>query len=765
VDITARKQAEAALAGNERRYRLLFEQAAHGIFVSDAHEHYTDVNEAGCRMLGYTRQEILSLGMTDILAEEEISRLGPLLAQLVDSAVLTTEWRFRRKNGSVFIGEVVATRRADGTYQGILSDITQRKEAEETIARQVREMDALYATVPTGLFQFDADLRFVRVNAWTAAMNGRSIAAHIGRTVGEVSSPELAGQLEPLLRQILQTGEPMLGFEVRGTTAARLDERDWLASFYPVHSASGGVVGVHGVIQDITERKRQEKEIEDNRRALYAVIERCPFGIFIVDADFRFASVNARSETGAFASVRPVVGHKFDDAMRIMWPEPTAAEIIRSFRHTLETGEPYCSNDFVRPRADSEQTEAYEWELHRVTMPNGRSGVVCYYYDSTQLRRVEQQLKEADRRKDEFLATLAHELRNPLAPLLAGLEIIKLAGADGMVEQARAVMERQLRLMVRLVDDLLDISRVTQGKMELRSDRLELRAVIDAALETSRPLIEQAGHDLVVTLPDEPVFVYGDATRLAQVVSNLLNNSAKYTRNGGHIRLTVQRDGEVVTVSVADDGIGIPPAMLGKVFEMFAQVDRQLEKSTGGLGIGLSLVKGLVDMHGGTVDAHSRGEGQGSEFVVTLPAAMPVVASPDAAGGQADEAVPSGRRRILVVDDNEDAADSLTQLLELLGNEVRTAYDGESGVAEAASFRPDLVLMDLGMPKMNGYEAARRIREQPWGRDVTLVAVSGWGQEDDRRKTAEAGFDHHFVKPLEYAALSSFLTGLETAKV
>lgn len=320
------------------------------------------------------------------------------------------------------------------------------------------------------------------------------------------------------------------------------------------------------------------------------------------------------------------------------------------------------------------------------------------------------------------------------------------------------MMERQMTQLVRLVDDLLDMSRVTSGKLELRKERVELRAVIDAAIETSRPAIEQAGHDFAVHLPDEPIVVDGDHTRLSQVVSNLLNNSAKYTPQGGNVRLTVARDGETAVVSVSDDGVGIPPAMLRRVFEMFTQVDRSLERSSGGLGIGLALVKGLVEMHGGSIEVQSGGEGRGSEFIVRLPLST---ASDGPAHQVVSPVAPAslelGARRVLVVDDNKDAADSMRHLLELLGHDVRTANDGEAGITEAEAFRPELVLMDLGMPRMNGYEACRRIRAQPWGKDMLLVALTGWGQEDDRRKTAEAGFDHHFVKPVETAALRKLL--------
>lgn len=365
---------------------------------------------------------------------------------------------------------------------------------------------------------------------------------------------------------------------------------------------------------------------------------------------------------------------------------------------------------------------------------------------------------EADRRKDEFLATLAHELRNPLAPIRNGLTVMRLASGDReAVEKARGMMERQVQQMVRLIDELLDLSRISRGKVELRLERVTLAAEVQSAVETSRPLIEGSGHELLVHLPSEPVFVNADTTRLAQVFSNLLNNAAKYTERGGHIRLTAEaRDGEV-RVSVKDDGIGIPPPMLPAVFDMFTQVDRSLEKSQGGLGIGLSIVRRLVEMHGGTVEALSAGHGQGSEFVVRLPTLAPPAAEPGPMSEAGDPAEPAVKRRVLVADDNADSAESLAMMLELMGNEVRIAHDGLEAVEAAAQFRPEVIVLDIGMPGLNGYDACRHIREQPWGREPMIVALTGWGQVEDKRRSKEAGFDRHLVKPIEPAALGQLL--------
>jgi PAS domain S-box-containing protein len=365
-------------------------------------------------------------------------------------------------------------------------------------------------------------------------------------------------------------------------------------------------------------------------------------------------------------------------------------------------------------------------------------------------------LREQDRRKDEFLALLAHELRNPLAPIRNGLQVMRLSEDLAVRERSQQIMDRQLGHMVRLIDDLLDVSRISRNKMELRRAPVELADVIASAVETARPPIDAAGHHLELALPPGPVVLDADLTRLAQVFSNLLTNSAKYTPPRGHIRLTAERRGDEVVVAVRDDGIGIPADALPTIFDMFSQVDGSLERSRGGLGIGLALVKGLVEMHGGTVVAESDGPGRGSTFTVRLPAGA---GRPRPAPAPGPRDPPPGRR-ILAVDDNQDVAVTMATMLELLGHDVRVAHDGVEAVALAEEFRPELVLMDVGMPRLNGYDATRRIRAQPWGAGITVVALTGWGQEDDRARSRAAGCDGHLVKPVSLPDLEQLIAGL-----
>ncbi len=360
-------------------------------------------------------------------------------------------------------------------------------------------------------------------------------------------------------------------------------------------------------------------------------------------------------------------------------------------------------------------------------------------------------LRVAVEGRDRFLAVLSHELRNPLAAFSNGLHLLAPLTRNSAPAQARqAMMARQLAQMARLVDDLLDISRITTGKLKLRKERVDLAVIARDAVEASRPLMAELGHELALALPPGPVWLDADAARLGQVFLNLLNNAAKYSERGGRVRLGVERQGAEAVVRVADSGIGIPAEHLPHVFEVFVQVDSEWQRAQGGLGIGLSLVKEFVELHGGRVEAHS-GPGAGSEFVVRLPVPARAPAAPG--GAPAPPGVPASRR-ILVVDDNEDSAESLALLLGLMGHEVVTAPDGAAGVALAAEFRPEVVFMDLGMPRMGGHEAARLLRAQVGGRDLFLVALTGWGAEDDRRKTRDSGFDRHMVKPVAPDALA-----------
>jgi CheY-like chemotaxis protein len=373
--------------------------------------------------------------------------------------------------------------------------------------------------------------------------------------------------------------------------------------------------------------------------------------------------------------------------------------------------------------------------------------------------RAEAALREADRRKDEFIAILAHELRNPLAPIRAGLDLLKMTGADRL-EQVRDMLDRQTLQLIRLVDDLLDVSHIASGRLELRRSLVTVTDVVQGAVEASQPLVSQAGHELIVDLPAEDIVLDGDPHRLTQILSNLLNNATKYTPRGGCIRVSAEPQQDEIAIVVRDSGIGIPAEMREAIFEMFAQVRHPSEPGHAGLGIGLTLARSLVHLHGGRIEVHSEGAGRGAEFRVRLPLTV-AAADAGAAGPPGVASTSAGRHRVLIVDDNRAAVEMLSRVVALLGQDVRTAGDGDEAVQVAAAFRPHIVLMDIGMPTMNGLEAARLIRAQPWGRSMRLVALTGWGQAGDRRRTREAGFDHHVVKPARMSDLRRVLAELE----
>jgi PAS domain S-box-containing protein len=433
--------------------------------------------------------------------------------------------------------------------------------------------------------------------------------------------------------------------------------------------------------------------------------------------------------------------------LRACWSTP----ILSSQRKVLGTFALY----YREPREPAPRDrEVVETLLHTAAI------VIERRNEARERELAAERLREADRRKDEFLATLAHELRNPLAPIRNALHVLRISGATGgPAVRVQEMMERQVNHLVRLVDELLEISRITRGKIELSRDRVDLAAVLQHAIDISQPHIDEAGHRLILDLPPEPLPLDADPVRLAQVFANLLDNAARFTDPGGRITVSVAREGregDTVRLSVADTGIGISAEMLPRVFELFAQ-DRSPGRAHDGLGIGLTLARSLVEMHGGSIEAHSEGAGMGSELVVRLPLLREQAPGEDA---EPAERPALAAHRILLIDDNRDAADSLGMLLELLGAEVRTVYDGPAALAALATGAPTAVLLDIGMPDMDGYEVARHIRSEPRLKGVPLIALTGWGQEEDRRRARAAGFDHHLVKPVDIDALQALLTSL-----
>ena len=529
----------------------------------------------------------------------------------------------------------------------------------------------------------------------------------------------------------------------------------------PIRDEAGHVSGCVLIFRDVTAQRliQREKAAQlHTARLLASIVESSNDAIVSKTLDGIIQSWNAAAERLFGYTAEEAIGKHIS---LVIPPERMAEEdqIIAS----LKAGKRIEHFETERMRRDGQHI----FVSLTISPIRDDSGVVVgaskIVRDVTERRRIEMDLRrlaadlsEADRRKNEFLATLAHELRNPLAPMSNMLEVVKRANGDGSVlRRAYDTIERQLDQMVRLVDDLLDVNRITHDRLELRRSEVELSSVIQQAVEVARPLIDASKHQLTIDLPDEPVYLNADRARLAQVFGNLLNNSSKYTRADGKIELSARREGGEVVVSVKDNGAGIPADKLESIFDMFMQVDRSSERSQGGLGIGLTLVKRLTEMHGGSIEARSAGVGRGSEFIVRLPVlSKPALAS---VGGSDVAQNHEPTRRILIVDDNQDSADSLSMLLDLTGNQTYMAHDGIEAIAAVEKYRPEVVLLDIGLPLIDGHEVCRRVREQPWGKDIVVIALTGWGQEDDRRKSEAAGFNGHLVKPVDYDKLLELL--------
>lgn len=899
------------------------------------------------------------------------------------------------------------------------ADYLERKQAEQALWESESRYYQLVESLPIGVYTCDRSGKLDYFNDYAAKLLGcrPDIKDPAEKFCDSFRLYHPDGTLMPHNQtpviEALRDGRSLRNGEF---TIERADGThvEVLVHIDPILDAAGNSVGVINAFIDVSERKQAEEQLTQSERTLMELIEWAPFGLYVVDSRFRIAMMNTGSQNGAFRNVRPVIGRDFAEALRILWPEEVAAEIMGHFRHTLDSGEPYYSPRFVHPRHDVASVESYEWELHRMTLPDGQFGVICYYYDSTALRaaesalrgseerlalaasctgiglfeweiqtgrvlwteqharllglattihsleysyrdwaervhpddlprveaeltrsvaeqipykaeyrviwpdgsvhwlmgrgmvitnnqgqaeqmlgiimditanklsdeklqesesrlresemrfrtlverigdvfwisdpergkliyasqafeaiwgldlkqlydhfeiwlesiheedrervkheffmnvplgqydceyrvvrpngtirwirdhgkplgignlvagvaqditerkQAEEILREDDRRKNQFLATLAHELRNPLAPISSGLHILKMPTVDSAtVLRIHRMMERQVDCMVKLVDDLMDVSRITRGMIELHKESLDLSEVLLNAVETSRPLIDQKGHQFDIIIPSEPIILEADKIRLTQIITNLLNNAANYTPNGGLIKLSARREDSNAVVSVRDNGLGIPPEMQLKVFDMFTQVNEATNRPQGGLGIGLTLVQNLVYLHGGSIELKSEGDNQGTEFVVRLPLAGKNnhLAASDQAQNQP---VNLSALRILVVDDIKDVADSLAMLLRQMAAEVEIANDGPAALDTLKTFQPSVVFLDIGMLDMDGYEVAQRIRKLPESKAMTLIALTGWGQEEDRLKSKEAGFDHHLIKPVNIHAL------------
>ena len=802
--------AAAAVRESNDRFAIVARATNDAVWDWDMRTDAVWWNEGVLSLFGYRREDVGADASWwyDHIHPDDRERIVSGIHAAIDHGGTnwSDEYRFRRGDGryAIILDRGYAIHEGGKTIRlvGAMQDVTERRRIEERLREGEKQYRELFESIDEGFcvveVMFDGeeavDYRFLKVNPVFERQTGLRDA--VGRRMRELA-PSHDGHWLEICGRVASTGEPVRSQEYDRALGRHFD----VFAFRTGDPASNHVAVL---FHDVTQRKRAEESVQFladasaslaelvdyqttlNRIANLAVAgfaDWCVVDMIGEDGRRERLAVTA-SEAEEAASARRA------DAAFL--PTDGVAEMVP---HVLRTGEPEVVFDLAQ--ADPATAPQGPKRLARLREIGVRS-YLCVplrsrgrviggmtFLSSSALRRfgpdelriaqnlaervtvaienaqLYRSLQEQDRRKDEFLATLAHELRNPLAPVRNGLQILRMGGAD--VEGAGktlSMMDRQLRHITHLVDDLMDVARVSSGKVALRMERVPLRAIIDSAVETSRQAIEAGDHEFALKLPREELPVEADRTRMVQVLANLLNNAAKYTPPEGRIVLVVKREGRSAVVRVSDTGVGIPPEMLPKVFEMFTQVGTSLERSQGGLGIGLTLVKRLVEMHGGSVFAESAGPGQGSTFTVRLPLAAE--ADPSEAGPPSSVDGAAGLLLdILVVDDNRDSADTLAHLLAIQGHRVKTAYDGPEALRLLANYRPQLILLDLGLPGMSGYEVAHRIRESTALRGVTLAALTGWGQDEDRRRTHEAGFDHHLVKPADPDEIARIIAGVK----
>jgi PAS domain S-box-containing protein len=653
-----------------------------------------------------------------------------------------------------------------GQVQGmvlVFRDVSEARRTERSLRLRDAELQVIHDYARFPIAHCDTQHRFLFVNRAYAERFGRSPDHCVGKHIGEIAG---ARAYESVRRYI---DEALAGraadFETEVPYGPALGMR-WMRCIYaPVFDGDGTVRSFVAAVIDLTEKKQAEQELQRLLDAVAAEKERLSLvlgsitdEVWFVDRQGRFTLANpsALREFG-YSNVQGVEVDRLAQTLMVLRPDGSARPSHQAPPLRALAGEKIVGEEEIVQTPRAGELRHREVNAAPVRDHGGQIiGAVAVVRDITQHKRAQAALRDADRRKDEFLATLSHELRNPLAPIRTAARLLASPQLPPeKLQWAQRVIERQVHHMALLLDDLLDVARITQGKLQLKRQSVTLDSVIDAAVEAARPLIDGKNHRLTVTLPPAPLALEADPLRLAQVVSNLLTNAAKYSEPGGAIEVRVEAGTHSLDLSIKDQGIGIAPESVEGLFDMFSQVEISSDRSAG-LGIGLALVKGLTELHGGFVEVKSQGLGHGSEFIVHLPLTQ---ADSPTSNRTKVHSVPAtcGGRRVLVADDNRDAADSLAMLLELSGHEVRVAHDGLTALSLAQVFRPDISVLDIGMPNLSGYEVAQALRRETWGAHIRLIARSGWGQEEDRRRAQEAGFDHHLTKPVAPETLAALL--------
>jgi PAS domain S-box-containing protein len=767
----AARRAEQRASSQRQLLRITLHSIGDAVITADVRGRVTSMNAVAEALTGWTESDAAGQPLDAVFrlvnAETRRPVENPATRALREGAVvgLANHTLLIRHDGAEcpIDDSAAPIRDDDGAVSGcvlIFRDVTAQRRVERERADQLLTARLLASIIESSDDAIISKSLDGIIQSWNAAAErlfGHTAAHAIGRHISLVIPPDRLSEEDQIIAS-LKAGQRVDHFE---TERVRADGHRIIVSLTisPIKDAAGRVVGASKIVRDVTDRKRAEAErqkfvtLVENSTDFIGMSDLQGVPFFVNRAGLEMVGLDDMD-----AARRAPVGSFFfpDDQERI------TGEFLPS---VLEKG-----HGEIEVRFRHFKTGAALWMAYKVLVLPDAAGRPAAFATVSQdvtgrkrledsLRRLAEELSEADRRKNEFLAMLSHELRNPLAPINNAVQALQLGRDDeDTLRAASGMLRRQVGQMSRLVDDLLDMSRITRGMIELRKERVELAPIVHQAVEAVGDLYRGMNHELTVTLPPSPVLLDADPARLTQVIGNLLNNAAKFTDRGGHIALTVEQEGDQAVVRVRDDGIGIAAEHQADVFRMFAQIDTSLERSRGGLGLGLTLVKTLVEMHDGSVAVHSEGLGRGTEFTVRLPVAAgpPRELPAPAAGGRA---ITAGRR-VLIVDDSEDGAESLAMLLQFGGHETYQAHDGVTAIEAAERLRPDAVLLDIGLPRLNGYEVCRRIRQAPWGKQLTLVALTGWGQDEDRHRSLEAGFDAHMVKPVDVDALLKLLGSL-----
>ena len=776
-DITERIQAGEALRQRTAQFETLLNEAPLGVYLIDADFRVRQVNPTALSVFG-NMPELIGSDFAEVLhilwpkakADEAVKQFRHTLetgeACFVPELI---EKRADRQTTEYYEWQINRIPLPDGRHGVVcyFRDISERVLSLQKIRESEERYRNLFNSIDEGFCVIDmifdehekpVDFRFLEVNPAFEKQSG--IRDATGRRMREIA-PDIEAHWSEICGKVALTGEP-----VRYVNESKALNDRWFDIYaFRIGGAESRKVAV--IFNNIAERKLAEKALRESEERLRLAAEAAHFGMY--DRDLAGGHFHVSGQ------LKHILGYESDaplDHAQLLshfHPDDRLAGVAAFQRACDPAGDGQLALEQRIVRRDG----AVRWiqSVGRVLCEDGvPSRSIGFWVDITERRRLEiqtqaqtQALAELDRRKDEFLAMLGHELRNPLAALSNAVQLLRRQkNEEPLLLQGRSIIERQLGHLKHLVDDLLEVSRISSGSVRLRQETVNISGIVERALETAQPLILQHRHQLTLALPPEPIFLQADAARLEQVLVNLLTNAAKYTDEGGRIDLSVEQEHDAVVLRVRDSGIGIAPELLPRIFELFTQAERSLDRSQGGLGIGLCLVQRLVELHGGSVEAHSV-LGQGSEFVVRLPL-LPLLLLPESPAPASESAAPPEKKssgcRVLVVDDNVDAAQSLAKLLEMTGHEVRLAYDGPTAIEVAIEYRPEVVLLDIGLPGLDGYEVAERIRQQPALKNIVLVALTGYGQDTDRQRSQEAGFDHHLVKPSDFDEIEKILAGV-----